>query len=435
MEQSRKFSAFLPIRMVVCLALSGIMFGFIMLQYPLAELDLADNIAAALLFSLLYLAVLIFLALDRKAKNIPLLFTAAAVAALIVIRVALLCNNAPDYYNFLGGWIEQMKSLSVGDAMREKIGDYNMPYLYFLLAVSRIDIDAQLLIKWFSCCFDFVTAFFVMKTVALKTENRLWHHLGFMLALALPTVLLNSAYLAQCDAILAALCTATLYYSLKGDGIKAVIAFSLGFSLKLQAIFILPAVIVCFIVKKIKLWHSAFLPVTFFITLLPAIIAGRSLIDCVRIYFDQASQYPSLTLSAPSMWQLFGDVEFQPFNTFGIMLTGMAVAVLLYICYTYRDKIDSAALVELFYISALMLPFLLPRMHERYFYLADVLSVTVFFYDRRRWYVPLITVLSSLNAYFCFLGGNPLEPAWCAVALLVVLSLSVKSFIERIKTV
>ncbi len=435
MEQSRKFSAIFSIRIVVCLALSGIMFGFIMLQNPLAELDLEDNIAAALLFSLLYLAVLIFLALDRKAKNIPLLFTAASVAALIVIRVALLCNNAPDYYNFLGGWVEQMRGLSVGEAMREKIGDYNMPYLYFLLAVSRIDIDAQLLIKWFSCCFDFVTAFFVMKTVALKTENRLWHHLSFLLALALPTVLLNSSYLAQCDAILAAFCTATLYYSLNGDGIKAVIAFSLGFSLKLQAIFILPAVIVCFITKKFKLWHAALFPVAFFITLLPAIIAGRSLIDCVRIYFDQASQYPSLTLSAPSMWQLFGDVQFEPFNTFGIMLTGMAVAVLLYICYIYRDRIDTQAMVELFYISALMLPFLLPRMHERYFYLADVLSVTVFFYDRRRWYVPLITVLSSLNAYFCFLGGNPLEPAWCAVALLIILSISLKTFVERIKTV
>lgn len=425
----------LLMRMVMCAVLGVVMFGFIMMQQPLTELDLADNIAAALLFSLLYLAVLVFLSLDKKAKNIPLLFTAASVAALMVIRVGLLSKAAPDYYNFLGGWIEQMKSLSVSEAMREKIGDYNMPYLYFLLAISRIDIDAQLLIKWFSCCFDFVTAFFVMKTVALKTENRLVHHLSFLLTLALPTALMNSAYLAQCDAILAAFCAATLYYSLKGDGIKAVIAFSLGFSLKLQAIFILPAVIVCFITKKFKLWHAALFPVTFFATLLPAIIAGRSLIDCVRIYFDQASQYPRLTLCAPSMWQLFGDVEFELFNTFGIMLTGAAVAVLLYICYTYKDKIDSAALVELFYISALMLPFLLPRMHERYFYLADILSVAVFFYDRRRWYVPLITVLSSLNAYFCFLGGNPLDPAWCAVALLVILSLSVKSFVERIKSV
>lgn len=435
MEQSKKISSRMLIRLIVCLQLGSVMFAFINLQQPLPELSTTDNILASLLFSLLYFAVLTFFAFDEKAENISLLFVAASAAALIVMRVGLLCKLAPDYYNFLSGWIEQMRGLSVGEAMREKIGDYNMPYLYFLLGVSRIDIDAQLLIKWFSCCFDFVTAFFVMKTVSLKTENRLVHHLSFLLTLALPTVLLNSAYLAQCDAILAAFCAATLYYSLKGDGIKAVIAFSLGFSLKLQAIFVLPALIVCFIAKKFKLWHAVLFPATFFVTLLPAIFAGRSLIDCVRIYFDQASQYPQLTLSAPNIWQLFGEVDFEPFNTLGIMLTGMAVAVLLYICYTYRDKIDSAALVELFYISALMLPFLLPRMHERYFYVADILSVAVFFYDRRRWYVPLITVLSSLNAYFCFLGGNPLESAWCAVALLAVLSLTVKSFVERIKTV
>lgn len=434
MEHSKKISSRILVRLIVGLQLGIVMFVFINLIYPLPHLSAADNIFAALLFSLLYLAVLAVFAFDKKAEDLPLLFVAASAAALIVMRVALLCKLAPDYHNFLSGWIEQMRGLSVGEAMREKIGDYNMPYLYFLLTVSRIDIDAQLLIKWFSCCFDFVTAFFVMKTVALKTENRLIHHLSFLLTLALPTVLLNSAYLSQCDAILAAFCAATLYYSLKGDGVKAVIAFSLGFSLKLQAIFILPAVIVCFIAKKFKLWHIALFPATFFVTLLPAIFAGRGLIDCVRIYFDQASQYPALTLSAPNIWMLFGNVDFKPFNTLGIMLCGMALMVLLYICYTYRAKIDNQALVELFYISVLLLPFLLPRMHERYFYLADVLSVAVFFYDRRRWYVPLITVLSSLNAYFCFLGGNPLEPAWCAVALLIVLSLSVKGFVERIKT-
>lgn len=434
MKQNSLSLTHLYIRYPVCLLLGGVMFLFLFAMQPLSELTAADNTAAALLFAALYTLVTAALATDRRAGNIPLLFVSAGTAALIVIRVALLSHDAPDYYNFLGGWLEQMRELSVREAMTEKIGDYNMPYLYFLLAVSRSSINSQLLIKWFSCCFDFIAAYFVMKTVSLKTENRLACHLGFLLSLSLPTVLLNSAYLAQCDSILAALCCATLYFSLKGDGIKATVAYALAFSVKLQAIFILPVVIVCFIAKKFKLWHAALFPVTFFATLLPAIFAGRSIVDCIRIYFDQASQYPRLTLSAPNIWQLFGDVDFEPFNMFGIMLAGLAAAVLLYICYVYRDGFDRQAVVELCYISAAVLPFLLPRMHERYFYLADIFSVALFFYDRRRWYVPLITVLASFNAYFCFLGGNKFNPAWTAAALLVVISITVKSFVERIKT-
>ena len=115
------------------------------------------------------------------------------------------------------------------------------------------------------------------------------------------------------------------------------------------------------------------------------------------------------------------------------MLAGVAVLILIYISLKFKDNIDTSSLVQVFYISALMIPLLLPRMHERYFYIADILSVIVFFYDRKKWYLPVVTVFASLNAYFAFLKGvTTLSQPVVALALVVILVLSVKSFTERI---
>ena len=102
---------------------------------------------------------------------------------------------------------------------------------------------------------------------------------------------------------------------------------------------------------------------------------------------------------------------------------------------TYHQiNLTNSSILELFYISSILIPFILPRMHERYFYIADVLSVLVFFYDRKRFYVPLITILSSMSSYFAFLlGQNVFEQKYTALALLILIILSLKKYIEGVK--
>jgi Gpi18-like mannosyltransferase len=44
-----------------------------------------------------------------------------------------------------------------------------------------------------------------------------------------------------------------------------------------------------------------------------------------------------------------------------------------------------------------LVPFVLPSMHERYFYLADVLTLILAFYlPRQLWFVPIIVALVLL---------------------------------------
>jgi Gpi18-like mannosyltransferase len=49
-----------------------------------------------------------------------------------------------------------------------------------------------------------------------------------------------------------------------------------------------------------------------------------------------------------------------------------------------------------------MVPFLLPKMHERYYFLADVLSIVYAFYFPRKWYYPVLTISVSTLSYLAY---------------------------------
>jgi Gpi18-like mannosyltransferase len=69
----------------------------------------------------------------------------------------------------------------------------------------------------------------------------------------------------------------------------------------------------------------------------------------------------------------------------------------------FSFKIQAIFVLPLF---AVIVPFLLPRMHERYFFLADILSILYVFYFPSRFYTAIIMSLVSLFAYFPFLFGQ-----------------------------
>ena len=117
-----------------------------------------------------------------------------------------------------------------------------------------------------------------------------------------------------------------------------------------------------------------------------------------------------------------------------VMITGIIFISLIALCIKFKDKLDLNALVELAYISAVIIPFFLPRMHDRYFFIADVLSLTVFFFDRRKWYVPVITQIASLNCYSYYLfGGKLILPYnYATIALGVAIALTIIPFVKRL---
>lgn len=421
------------IKLVAALVLGALMFAFVALTHNTVDISSEDSLIVATLFSLLFIATSSIFAVNEKTDLMNFLFISLSVAALLYIRIALLYFPSRDYNIYLSQWLLAMRPLSVKEALVTEIGDYNLPYLYFLIILSRFKLNDLIFIKFFSCVFDVLTAYFVMKVVALKTDKKHWQLLSFAFTLAVPTVILNSSFWGQCDSVYAAFCVASLYYAMKERGFLSIAMFSLAFVFKLQSIFIVPALLVCLIIKKIKPIHLSLFPIIFVAASLPAIIAGRNLASIVGIYANQASEYSDLVLNAPSVFQLVGNVSFDNFKVFGIFFAGVAVFMLVYICYVYRESINQKDMVSLFFLSSLIFPYLLPSMHDRYFFLADVLSVLLFFYDRKKWYVPLITVFASYVSYSYYAMSYKLvDQKLTAIALLVIILIVTKDFVAKI---
>ena len=123
-------------------------------------------------------------------------------------------------------------------------------------------------------------------------------------------------------------------------------------------------------------------------------------------YANQSGEYKNLTYNAPSIYQWFTSKFFS--NTtlvgyIGILSTFIVVLIIFYVSVRYIKVIKYENIIELSLLLAVIVPFLLPRMHERYFFMADIISLLYAFYFPKKFYIAIIIPLVSLLSYLPFL--------------------------------
>jgi len=369
---------------------------------------------------------------DSTSKYTALGFAFIGVFALLIVRGALFYNEWGDYIWFLQPWLQEYRGMTFIEGLSTKVGNYNHSYMYILNIIARIDFSELYLIKSVSVIFDLLLSYFVMKIVSLKSESINMRILAFLLAFAIPTVVLNSSMWGQCDSIYAAFAIGSVYFGLSGRGKAAYAFMALAFSFKMQAVFLMPVFPVFIFMRKIKLQDCYVFFVTFLATLLPAIIAGMPLDDVFLVYFRQVDYFSRLNMNIANVWRFIDHVDYDSFVTAGLYVTGLAVLGLMYFTFVNRARlVKNVDYIRLFYLFAIIMPYLLPKMHDRYYFLADVLSLLVFLFDKRRWYVPVVTVFCSFIAYAYFLmsGITLFDYRFAALALLFVILIVLRDFV------
>ncbi len=331
---------------------------------------------------------------DKRTENIIFIIVITAIA--MYMRYLLFPFQSGDFNTFLQPWMNAIIEMGPFNALGTRIGDYTPPYFYILSLLTFLPLSALTAIKAVSCVADIVLAFYVMRIVNLKYKDKGYGLIAYATVLFCPTVFLNSACWAQCDAIFTSALIACLYYVLKGKDVKAMIAFSVSFIFKIQAIFFLPFIAVMILKKRIR-WRTLLLvPLIYFISIIPSLLAGRPLFDLLTIYFDQAAQYPRLALYFPNLYSWIPDdyAEYlgKPAVLFALAVTLISLAAI----YRKKFKLNDDIIITVALFYALMLPFVLPHMHERYYYLADIVSIVFAFWIPKKIYVSLITVGASL---------------------------------------
>jgi Gpi18-like mannosyltransferase len=325
----------------------------------------------------------------------------------ISIRLSLTDWVSGDYLNFLRPWLQQIVDQGGWASLGSQIGDYTPPYLYLLTLLSYFPqttaSEPYLLgIKLYSIGFD------VVLMIGVYLNAKLWlakiHPLFpasiAIIALFLPTVIINGSLWGQIDASYTGFSLIAIYYLQKQKPFAAAIWYGVAFSFKLQAIFFLPVFIIYFWFHyRHKIYYVFIIPIIYYVLALPAILAGRSVVEITQIYVLQTQTYKLLTLNMPNLYQWFPNQRYEELSQLAIGLFIVLMAIQFLMMLLTKVNLTMKPLLLLAYWSLLMANFFLPAMHERYLFAADVLILIIVFQFKTKFYLVLATQAISFLAY------------------------------------
>ncbi|WP_251446717.1 glycosyltransferase 87 family protein [Vermiculatibacterium agrestimuris] len=296
----------------------------------------------------------------------------------LLLRALLLPHATLDYQDFLSQWVEHFRQNGGLLALKDPVGNYNVPYLYLLALISYLPMSDLYLIKLFSILFDVLLAWGGFRLAKALTGDDAAPLFAFTLLLLLPTVILNGACWGQCDSVWAALCVHALAAALEDRPRASLALLALAFSFKLQAIFLIPLWAAFWFTGRMKLRDVPVFPAVFVLTMLPAMAFGKPAGDILRVYLSQASDsvgWQTLNYNSPSVFTLFPyRIQFPQWAPrAAILLAFLFMAGVLIVLFIRRNTADNSALALAGAALSLGIPFFLPYMHERYFFLGGVL--------------------------------------------------------------
>jgi Gpi18-like mannosyltransferase len=393
-----------------------------------------------------------------KLENI--IFVAVCLIA-FRIRLSFFPYISGDYGTFLKPWMEKIDTDGFS-AFKEAFFNYTPLYVYILGIGVALKVNFLFWVKIVSVFFDFVLSYFVAKIVEIKYPKLF--KLVFMVTLMLPATIFNGSMWGQCDSIYGSFVVASLYFLLKNDHFKSAFFFALSLCLKLQGVFFAPVFLILIITKnlpkKFILTVSTLFVVLYLLMIFPIsqnFIFGsdaRPLLDStseikngvvvpvsktdglLTIYTSQSKAYSNLVMGGiPNVYQWISNDKYEYFYQAGL---GIAlVGVLLVAYYFVNNKItnlDNDAIIKLSLLSVLIVPYLLPKMHERYMFLADILAITYSFWFPKKFWVGVIVSIISLSVYISgVIGGNIPQILNREFAALWILGIIVYVFYDLIK--
>lgn len=377
---------------------------------PISELSWGGPGAKAAVFVLVAaLAGLALWLLRRSGCSLDRLYILLLPIGLaFFLRAALLNYAADDYEIFLSQWVSTFRDNGGFAAIKLPIGNYNVPYLYFLAAISYLPIPDLYLIKLFSILFDVILAWGGLRLVGHFTgKDSVRPLVCFCALLLLPTVVLNGSLWGQCDALYGALTLHALASALEDHPKTSAALLGIAFSFKLQTVFILPLWAILWIARRTRFRDLLCFPLAYFATCIPALLLGKPLGDILGVYVGQTQDGAgALNYNCASIFSMvpYGTQIDEAFGArLGILAAFALVAALLVLAFLFRDRLDDGALLLLGIMLTLGVPFFLPYMHDRYYFLADALTLA-WACIRPAGLPPAVLVqLASLSAYLTYL--------------------------------
>lgn len=332
----------------------------------------------------------------------------------IVGTIITLLAIIARYYgrNFISGdmkgcllpWFNLYRAYGLS-GLEEQIGDYNLMYQSILAVMAETDFNPLYMIKTFSIVFDFVLAglivYIIKKLFNVRDTNALL--IAYASVILLPTVVINSAYWGQIDAMYTVFVLTALVLLFKRKYPWAFFIWGIALGCKLQAIFILPFIAMLYLNRKdFSLLNCVYSIIAFWAGGLLAFANGRSFGAPIDIYIMQTSEYPRMFFNFPSFWVLFAN-NYKSFGSVAIVTTAAIMVFGLFTLSSRKDFENKFFLYATWTVWTAVL--FLPKMHDRYGFLTDILLLLISFQDRRFVKYAAVSICLSIFVYGNYFGG------------------------------
>lgn len=314
-----------------------------------------------------------------------------------------------DYLECLEPWVEYYRQHGIINGLAEQMGSYYVPYNLFLAVIAFLPGKPWMYIAGLSILCDYVSAFFIyligkiiLEENGGKKENAV---IAVMTVLLLPAAIFNGALWKQCDSVYSCFVIISIYYAMKKKYNLSLLMSGISFIFKLQAIYLFPMFVVLYIFreKRLSLLHFLWIPVMYLIGGLPAVFAGRRILDVYDIYWHQANYegFNAMTIGMPNLYS-FGLSDYPALSIPAILITLCIFIFMACALQKYRKGLNNTNLLLLATWCLWACIMFLPAQHERYNFPVIIL-LTVFYIitDIRRCWPALV-----VNVISCFQYGN-----------------------------
>ena len=337
----------------------------------------------------------------------PLLWVSIFLIAIsIVLRFQFVAFKNGDLL-LIREWYDFLLQNGYKGLANGEFSNYPPAYLYLLYFATMLSkwIDPFTALKLIPTAFDLISTFTIYKLARIKyTDDK--PYLLAALFFLLPTVMLNSTGWGQIDSLYGSFLLVCFYLLMTKRPFWAFVAFGIGFSFKAQSVFLLPFLGILFLRKEIRWFYFLIVPVIYLVFALPAVFIGRSWESILLLYVGQAGLFQNLARYAPNLYFLIPIEFFHPVFEIGMGIFLVCMLAWAWVNWRTKPPITQHQLVLTALASVALVPFLLPKMLDRYFYPADLFSFVTAIFLPQFWFMPLFFQLSSGMAYTIFMFGT-----------------------------
>jgi Gpi18-like mannosyltransferase len=332
---------------------------------------------------------------------LPIAGLAAAVALLP------LGASTTDMTKFFVPWMNTVQDRGLA-SLSGNFAGYTPPYIYLMYVASGLVpwVGTVAAIKLINLPFIAILSVAIYHIVLIASESRERAATAAALLWIAPTPLVNAFAWGQFECVYAAFLALFVLFAIKRAPIAAASMFGVSLTFKPQAIFLLPLLLYLILAKQMRVWHLVFVPAMYLLLMVPAAIAGFRWLDLVNsVYIAPFEAFSVLAMTAPNPWKIVSGLQLLDYRTGLLVGTAAAgLAGLVISVGTLRLEPNARTVVLVAALSGALMPYLLPKMHERYFFVADVMTFTLAFVIPRLWAPAALFQVGSLLSYLPYFG-------------------------------